>query len=43
MVPRRAFEGTPCFSATARYMAMRMAQGELMVMEVDYLVQGDAR
>jgi hypothetical protein len=33
-VPRRFFEGTPCFSPTATYMARRMAAVALMVKEV---------
>ena len=33
-VPETSAKGTPCFSATARYMASRMAAGELMVIDV---------
>ena len=33
-VPPSFTNGTPCFSATARYMHSRIAAGELMVMEV---------
>jgi len=33
-VPPTALKGTPCFSATARYIASRMAAGELIVIEV---------
>src|SRR3984893_389148 len=32
-VPERLFQGMPCFSATARYMAQMTAAGELMVIE----------
>jgi len=33
-VPPSMLNGTPCFSATARYMHSRMAAGELIVIEV---------
>jgi hypothetical protein len=33
-VPPTLPKGTPCFSATARYMARRIAAGELIVIEV---------
>jgi len=35
MVPDSCAVGTPCFSATATYMAMRMGAGELIVIDVD--------
>ncbi len=34
-VPLTLVKGTPCFSATAKYMQSRIAAGELMVMEVE--------
>ncbi len=34
-VPLSLENGTPCFSATHRYMHSKIAAGELMVMEVD--------
>ncbi len=40
MVPEILSEETPCFSATAIYMARRMAAVELIVMEVDTLSSG---
>ena len=40
MVPFRASEETPCFSATPMYMASKTAAGALMVMEVLTLSKG---
>ena len=40
MVPLSLSAPTPCFSATAMYMASRTAAGALMVMEVDTLSSG---
>ena len=41
IVPLRASNGTPCFSATARYMARRTAAGALIVIEVETDVERD--
>ncbi len=35
MVPRSAVHGTPCRSATTRYIASSIGAGELIVIEVD--------
>ena len=42
MVPDSFSKGTPCFSATARYMAKMMMAGELMVMDVVTWSSGNA-
>ncbi len=39
-VPPRVANGTPCFSATARYMHSRIAAGELMVIDVVISLSG---
>jgi hypothetical protein len=40
IVPSRPAGATPCFSATATYMASRIMAGELMVMEVEIASRG---
>src|SRR5256885_13565590 len=42
-VPLTPENGTPCFSATARYMARRMAAGEVIVIDVDTSPRGMPR
>src|ERR1700724_1151806 len=42
-VPERVFQGTPCFSATARYIAQMTGAGELMVIETVTSPRGISR